>query len=183
MTGATAHCSVNSLFYSATSTIIRYIFVRTSLQPDIQEVLKRDAFVYKSIFTVESLGCYNLVTFFLIQWGKRGQEKSKVLLYQSCFDPWKSSFSTPFFKVMSLNQLLVFIAAFCIIGFNLVLFTHLDKQSKNNTAISVTDQVCKYTRCPEKMTLSCLGPVEKVSFLGHPVLLDFGEKTNLLLFR
>ena len=81
MTCASAHCSVNALFYSAASTIIRYIFVRTSLQPDIQEVLKRDAFVYKSIFTVEFLGCYNLVTFFLIQWGKRGQEKSEVLLY------------------------------------------------------------------------------------------------------
>ena len=141
MTCASAHCSINALFYSAASTIIRYIFVRTSLQPDIQEVLKRDAFVYKSIVTVESLGFFNLLTFFLIQWGKRGQEKSEVLLYQSCLDPWNSSFSTPFFKVMSFNQLLVFIAAFCIIGFNLVLFTHLDNQTKNNTAISVTDQV------------------------------------------
>ena len=141
MTGATAHCSVNSLFYSATSTIIRYIFVRTSLQPDIQEVLKRDAFVYKSIFIVESLGCYNLLTFFLIQRGKRGPEKSAILLYQSCLDPWNSSFSKPFYNVMSINQLLVIIAAFLVIYFNFVLFTHLDKQSKNNPAISATDQV------------------------------------------
>ena len=141
MTGATAHCSVNSLFYSATSTIIRYIFVRTSLQPDIQEVLKRDAFVYKSIFVVESLGLYNLLTYIFIQRGQKGPDKSEILLYQSCLDPWNKSFSTPFFKVMSLNLLLVTIAAFCIIYFNFVLFTHLDNQSKNNPAISSTDQV------------------------------------------
>ena len=141
MTVATAHGSINSVFYSAASTIIRYIFVRTSLQPDIQEVLKRDAFVYKSIFIVESLGCYNLLTFFLIQMGKRGSEKSVILLYQSCLDPWNSSFSTPFYNVMIINQLLVIIAAFLVIYFNFVLFTHLDKKSKNNSALSSTDQV------------------------------------------
>ena len=140
-TVATAHGTVTGLFYSAASTIIRYIFVRTSLQPDIQDILKRDAFVYKSIFLVESLGMYNLFTFFLIQRGKKGAEKTEILLYQSCLNPWNSSFSTPFFKVMSINLLLVIIAAFCIIYFNLVLFTHLDKQSKNNSAISSTDQV------------------------------------------
>ena len=141
MTVATAHGTVTGLFYSAASTIIRYIFVRTSLQPDIQDILKRDAFVYKSIFVVESMGFYNLFTFFLIQRGKKGPGKTKILLYQSCLDPWNTSFSTPFFKVMSINLLLVTISAFCIIYFNLVLFTHLDKQSKNNSAISSTDQV------------------------------------------
>ena len=141
MTVATAHGSINSLFYSAASTIIRYIFVRTSLQPDIQEVLKRDAFVFKSIFTVESMGCYNLLTFFFIQRGKRGPEKSAILLYQSCLVPWNSSFSTPFYNVMTINQLLVFTTAFFIVYFNFVLFTHLDKQSKNNSALSSTDQV------------------------------------------
>ena len=141
MTVATAHGSVNSLFYSAASTIIRYCFIRTSLQPDVQEVLKRDAFVFKSVFIVESLSAYNLLTFFLIQRGKRGAEKSAILLYQSCLDPWQSSFSIPFYKVMSLNLFLVLIATVCIIGFNFVLFKHLDKQSKNNTALSSTDQV------------------------------------------
>ena len=141
MSVATAHGTVNSLFYSAASTIIRYIFVRTSLQPDIQDVLKRDAFVYKSIFIIESLGCYNLLTFFFIQMGEKGREKSQLLLYQSCLDPWNSSFSTPFYNIMRINLLLVFITAFCIVYFNFVLFTHLDKQSKNNPSISSTDQV------------------------------------------
>ena len=141
MTVGTAHGSVNSLFYSTASAIIRYIFVKTSLQPEIQEVLKRDAFVFKSIFIVESLGCYNLLTFFFIQRGKRGQEKSAILLYQSCLDPWNSSFSTPFYNVMRINQLLVLTTVFCVVYFNFVLFTHLDKQSKNNSALSSTDQV------------------------------------------
>ena len=140
MTAATAYSTVNSLFYSAAATIIRYIFIRSSLQPQIQEVLKRDAFVFKSMFIVESLGCYNLLSFFILARGKSSSEKSFILLYQSCLDPWKSSFSTPFFKVMSLNLLLVFITAFCIIFFNIKLYTHLDKNSKTNTALS-TDQV------------------------------------------
>ena len=137
----TAHTTVTGLFYSAASTIIRYIFIRSSLEPNVQAVMKRDSFVYKSVFIVESLGCYNLITFFLLQQGKKGPEKSSLLLYQSCLDPWRSSFSVPFFKVMSLNLLLVVIATFCIIGFNLILFTHLDKQSRNNIALSATDQV------------------------------------------
>ena len=140
MTAATAYTTVNSLFYSAAATIIRYIFIRSSLQPQIQEVLKRDAFVFKSMFIVESLGCYNLLSFFILARGKSSSEKSFILLYQSCLDPWKSSFSTPFFKVMSFNLLLVFITAFCIIFFNIKLYTHLDKNSKTNTALS-TDQV------------------------------------------
>ena len=152
MTAATAHVTVNSLFYSAAATIIRYIFIRSSLQPNIQEVLKRDAFVYKSMFIVESMGCYNLISFFLLQMGKRGSEKCYVLLYQSCLDPWKSSFSTPFFKVMSSNQLLVFIAAFCIIFFNIKLFTHLEKNSKRNTALSTTtDQVIDLNSVKSKL--------------------------------
>ena len=145
MSVSTAHTTVTGLFYSAASTIIRYIFIRSSLKPNVQAALKRDAFVFKSLFIVETLGFYNLLTFFLLQRGKRGPEKSFLLLYQSCLDPWQSSFSVPFFKVMPLNQLLGLIAAFCIIGFNFVLYTHLDKQSKNNIALSATDQVNKYS--------------------------------------
>ena len=142
MAAASAHVTVNSLFYSAAATIIRYIFIRTSLQPNIQEVLKRDAFVFKSMFIVESLGCYNLLTFFFIQKGKSGAEKSSILLYQSCLDPWNDSFSTPFFKVMSINLFFVLVAAMCIIFFNLKLYTHLDEKSKSSIALSTTtDQV------------------------------------------
>ena len=141
MSVSTAHTTVTSLYYSAASTIIRYIFIRSSLKPNVQAALKRDAFVYKSMFIVETLAFYNLITFFLLQRGKKGPEKSFLLLYQSCLDPWQSSFSVPFFKVMPLNVLLVIIAAFCIIGFNFFLYTHLDNQSKNNIALSATDQV------------------------------------------
>ena len=141
MTAATAHVTINGLFYSAAATI-RYIFIRTSLQPNIQEVLKKDAFFFKSMFIVESLGCYNLLSFFFIQRGKRGAEKCSILLYQSCPDPGNGSFSIPPFKVMSLNLFFVLFAAMCIIVFNLKLYTYLDEKSKSNTALSSpTDQV------------------------------------------
>lgn len=179
MTAATAHVTVNSLFYSAAATIIRYIFIRSSYQPNIQEVLKRDAFVYKSMFIVESLGCYNLITFFLLQRGKRGSEKCSVLLYQSCLDPWKSSFSTPFFKVMSSNLLLVFIAAFCIIFFNIKLYTHLDKNSRSNTALSTTtDQVISLVTSVKKTnTIYCM--LSKF-FLGYLYLQVKSRRRNIV---
>ena len=92
MTVATAHGSVNSLFYSAASTIIRYCFIRTSLQPDVQEVLKRDAFVFKSVFIVESLSAYNLLTFFLIQRGKEEQKKVQFFCIKAASIPGSRPF-------------------------------------------------------------------------------------------
>ena len=54
------HTSVNIVFYSAATALIRYIYIKTSLQTNIQAVIKRNAFMWKSVFIIESLGCYNL---------------------------------------------------------------------------------------------------------------------------
>ena len=72
--------------------MIRYIYIKTSLQTNIQAAIKRNAFMWKSVFIIESLGCYNLVSFFFLQKEKRSPEYYP-LLYQSCLDPWKTSHS------------------------------------------------------------------------------------------
>ena len=75
-------------FYSTAASTIRYMYVRSSLQIDVQEVIKKNQFIYKSIFLVESLNVFNYVSVFYHQYGKTGVDKSPILLYQSCLDPW-----------------------------------------------------------------------------------------------
>ena len=53
MTIGLVHTTLNSLSYSAATAIIRYVYVRSSLQANRQEVLKRNAFIFKAIFIVE----------------------------------------------------------------------------------------------------------------------------------
>ena len=64
------HSTANSLFYSAATAIIRYIYVKNSLKANITAVMKKDAYKIKAIVTVESLGLYNLVSFYFFQYGK-----------------------------------------------------------------------------------------------------------------
>ena len=136
------HTSVNSVFYSAATTMIRYIYIKTSLQTNIQAALKRNAFMWKSVFTIESIGCYNLVSFYLLYIEKKDTcAECHHILYQTCMDPWKTSYSMLLFNVMPLNQLLLHAASWCIVGFNIILYKYLDMEARNNTALAVTDQI------------------------------------------
>ena len=120
--------------------MIRYIYIKTSLQTNIQTAIKRNAFMWKFVFIIESLGCYNLVSFYFLKKEKRSLEYYP-LLYQSCLDPWKTSHSLLLFKVMPINQFLIHVASWCIVGFNLILYKHLDTESRNNTALTAMDQI------------------------------------------
>ena len=135
------HTSVNSVFYSAATAVIRYVYIKTSLQANIQATLKRTAFMWKSVFIVESLGCYNLLSFYLFQRNKRGTEKNYHLLYQACLNPWEFESALPLVQVMPFNQILIHVAAWCIVVFNIVLYKHLAEESRNNSALSSTDQI------------------------------------------
>ena len=165
------HMSVNSLFYSAATAIIRYIYIKSSLKPNVQAATKRKAFMWKSIFIVESLGCYNLFNFYILQRGKSGKEKSSLLLYQTCLDPWKNSFVLPVVKVMPLNQALVHAAAWIIVGTNIFLFKHLDNVSRNNISLSETDQIKNRRRnlVPAKVGIFSLFTI-MISLPAHAVL-------------
>ena len=151
MTVSLVHTSFNSLFYSAATAIIRYTYIRSSLQSNIQAAIKRSAFVFKTIFLLEALGCYNLICFYLIQRGKNGSEKLASISYQTCLDPFQLSVPenpmNPMIlqanptRIMSFTQYFLHISIWCIIGFNLAIFKHLDKTSRSNTTLSEMDQV------------------------------------------
>ena len=117
--------------YSAATAIIRYIYIRSSLQPNVQSAIKRNAFILKSILIVEALGCCTLLNLYILQYGKSGTEKSSLLLYQTCLDPFKSSFTISFLEVIPLNKALLQIANICDIFCNLAIYKHLDKESQN----------------------------------------------------
>ena len=129
------HTAITSLFYAAATVIIRYIYVRSSLKPSVQAVIKRNAFAVKSILIVESLGGLNLVSAFVLQYEKSGQDRSPFLSYQSCIDPYRQHFTLPFFKIMPINQIFLHITNFCIIFFYISIFKYVDKQIGENKGI------------------------------------------------
>ena len=119
MSTTLVHTTSNSLFYSAATAIIRYIYVKNSLKPNITEVMKKNAYKMKAIVTVESLGLYNFVSFFYYQYGKTGKDRIPFLGYQTCLDPLNSNFSVPFYKVLPVNQCLLWSSTVCIVVFNI----------------------------------------------------------------
>ena len=122
---------MNSLSYSAATAIIRYVHVRSSLQVEVQEVIKRNAFIFKSIFIVEIIGCYNLYSFYMMQRGKSGVERFPFLVYQTCLDS-ESNYTHTLLNDMPYNQIILINSAnCCIIYFNIYLSKHLNKQTEN----------------------------------------------------
>ena len=61
MTVSLVHTSLNAEIYSAATAIIRYTYIRSSLQSEIQAAIKRNAFIFKTIFIAEAIGILNLI--------------------------------------------------------------------------------------------------------------------------
>ena len=83
MTFGLLHTTLNSLSYSAATAIIRYLYVRSSLQNSVQEVFKRNAFMFQSIFIVEFVGLFNVFSLYIMQRGKSGAERLPLLVLLS----------------------------------------------------------------------------------------------------
>ena len=63
-----------------------------------------------------------------------------LILYKACLDPW-DDFAIPFYLVMPLNQLIVYICDSIIISSNLFLYRFLKQHTTNNSgkAVSLSD--------------------------------------------
>ena len=119
MTVSLVHTSLNAEIYSAATAIIRYTYIRSSLQSEIQAAIKRNAFIFKTIFIAEAIGILNLI--YLIQRGKSGTEKFSTISYQTCLDPFHSSNTVSPMKVVPLTIFLVQLTSWCVIGYNLAI--------------------------------------------------------------
>ena len=133
MSATLVHTTVNSLSYSAATAIIRYIYIKNSLKPEITEVMKKNSYKLKAILIVESMGLFNVCSILFYQNGKKGKERMPFLGYKACLDHLDSIFSIPFYMVLPVNQFLLWASNFSIVAFNIFLFKYLDKQTKENT--------------------------------------------------
>ena len=142
MTFGLLHTTLNSLSYSAATAIIRYLYVRSSLQNSVQEVFKRNAFMFQSIFIVEFVGLFNVFSLYIMQRGKSGAERLPLLVYQTCLDPW-SKLTQIQFKTMPVTYIILTqVADGCIIYFNVYLYKFLDRQSRENTGEETIQEKC-----------------------------------------
>ena len=134
MTICLVHTQLNSLSYSAATAIIRYVYVRSSLQVNIQEVLKRNAFTIKAIFLVESIGFISTYSLYMLRKEKlnSGVERLPFLIYQTCLDPSSRHTVT---SIPVVHVILAQTADLCIICFNIYLYKYLNNQSRENTGM------------------------------------------------
>ena len=123
MTIGLVHTQLNSLSYSAATAIIRYVYVRSSFQVNIQEVLKRNAFTLKAIFLVEFIGFINIYSLYILRKENSGVERLPFLIYQTCLDPSSRQTVT---SIPVVHVILVQTADLCIICFNIYLYRYLN---------------------------------------------------------
>ena len=122
---------VGSIIYSSGTSFIRYLYVRSSLISNIQETLKRDSFILKSIIIGESLSFFNLGSFYF--------QHQPMILYEACLDPG-GNFTLPLYKVFPLNQFLIFLCIVTNVSCNIFLSFYLTEKSENNTAVREVDR-------------------------------------------
>ena len=98
--------SVGVIFYSATTSVVRYLYVKSSTQLNIQKVLKKDSFIFKSIFIVECLNLINIGSAYFQSTDSEYGGRSPAVLYQACLDPAKEH-TFELNKLYPLNHLLL----------------------------------------------------------------------------
>lgn len=144
------HLTFHSLFYNTGCVAMRNYFVKSSRQVKIiGSSVKKDHFIYKCLAGIESLNLFSVLSFYYLQMGKTGRDRSTILLYHTCLgkwkifadswhyheclDPWREDYSIPMFKVMPVNQFILHATNISNIYLNLILFKYLDTNSRNNT--------------------------------------------------
>ena len=72
MTGTIYVTVFASLMYTAFTALIRFLYVSSSLKKDVQDVYRKDEFIFLFICLGEGLSIFNIVTYILQQNGKEG---------------------------------------------------------------------------------------------------------------
>ena len=132
---------ITSLMYGASSSFIRFLYVCSSLQRDVQSVYQRTQFMFTFIGICESFNVMNIISVLILRY-ENAEAKSKLpfILYNACLDPYNVNFSKPLHEVMFFNQIIVYVFDFINIGSNLFLWRYLRKHEVSNTALNVIDK-------------------------------------------
>jgi hypothetical protein len=120
------------ILYSTGIALVCYLYVLSSFKNNIEKVIKRDHFVVNSILVRESINFLSVGAFYF-QMGDTEMEKSPMMLYHACLNPWNDH-TIPVYEIMPWNQyFLVFLAA-TNVACNLFLYRFLDKVTENSSA-------------------------------------------------
>ena len=124
-----------TLVYSCGTAIVRYIYVRSSFQPQIQTTVKRDSFAYRSVFVGESINYLTLAVNYLQSPQQEKVGRSPLVLYKACLDPNKDHKHLPVHKLQPWNHLLLFSTMVVNVSCNLFLYQFLDSRSDTSIAV------------------------------------------------
>ena len=90
---------VGSVIYSSGTSLVRYLYVRSSLRTEVQDILKRDSFIISSIVVGECINLFNWGSFYYQQLGNYVLEKSPLVLYHHLLSTFPAtSFSIAIFQ-------------------------------------------------------------------------------------
>ena len=128
-----------SLAYNASASLIRFLFVSSSLKRNVQEVYKRNQFTFTFLFICESINLIHILSAINFRYRETdSMSKIPTIFYNACLDPYTVNFYKEIYnEVGILNQIIIFACCFIIIGSNLFLFRFLKKQEISNQGRSI----------------------------------------------
>ena len=112
---------VGSIIYSSGSSLVRYLYVRSSLRTEVQNILKRDSFIISSIVVGECINLFNWGSFYYQQLGNYGLEKSPLVLH-------------------TVNHLIIIISFLINNSCNIFLYRYLSDKTENNSVPNEVDR-------------------------------------------
>ena len=127
-------CLIGILIYHAATALIRYLYVKSSLQVSIQQVYSKDQFIVYSFILTHSLQLIHVLNslHFL---ANNGIDEYPFSLFRACVDPWS----------LSQNNLALILPTDCamVTGYNIVtilahfyLFKYLQTQTNRNISLN-----------------------------------------------
>ena len=131
MKGLLLLTGTNSLMYCACTSIIRCIYVRSSLQENVQRVLKRNSFTMSFLVLGVFYNIFLLTVFIYEQKDRTGIDRLSLVMYRACVDPW-AEWSTPLIQAYPVMMFLMYGMNIVNLSCNFYLFLYLEDQRKSN---------------------------------------------------
>ena len=138
MKGLLLLTGTNSLMYCACTSIIRCIYVRSSLQENVQRVLKRNSFTMSFLVFGVFYNIFLLSVFIYEQKDRTGIDRLSLVMYRACVDPW-AEWSTPLIQAYPVMMFLMYGMNIVNLSCNFYLFLYLEDQRKSNKGSMKTE--------------------------------------------
>ena len=130
--------AIGTIVYSAGTATVRYLYIRSSFEINIERVLKRDSFILQSVIIGEVLNFLTLVSHYM-QPTSSDYGLSPLILYHACIKPEGNHIFPPYI-VFPIMWIVIFGSAFTNITCSFLLFRYLQNITENTIARSEVDK-------------------------------------------